>query len=183
MEKEGLGEFTLDVIVIPSHFSELSYCFLEQYYLLNKNFNLNTHKIVNFRVNQGFKIFLYDKNSTILYHTSSSLNAFCADLGIHNSSYKKYVNKNEPYLGSFIISSTFITDTTPANLTLSELRALLNEHREKSLINRATLYGKAVEVFDKVNNKKTIYYSITNLSKELNIAKSTIRKYLDNGQL
>lgn len=42
-------------------------------------------------------IFLYDKNGTILYHTSSYLNAFCADLGLHNSSYKKYVNKNEPF--------------------------------------------------------------------------------------
>lgn len=50
---------------MPPHFPELSYCFLEQYYLLDKNYNLNTHKIVNFRVNQGFKIYLYYKNCIV----------------------------------------------------------------------------------------------------------------------
>lgn len=72
---------------------------------------------------------MYDKNSINLYHTSSYLKAFCVYFGIHNSSYKKYVNKNEPYLGSFKISSTFVTESRPANLTLSELRAFLDEYR------------------------------------------------------
>jgi len=50
LEKENLKTFTLEVTVIPSSFSNDAHCFLEQYFLLDKRFNLNTHKIVNFRV-------------------------------------------------------------------------------------------------------------------------------------
>jgi hypothetical protein len=58
MEKEGLEKFTLKITVIPASYPRFSHCFLEQYYLLDKKFNLNTHKIVNFRVNQGKYIFI-----------------------------------------------------------------------------------------------------------------------------
>lgn len=61
LEKEYLKAFTLEVTVIPS-FSKYAHCFLEQYFLLDKRFYLNTHKIVNFRTNQVFKIYLYDKD-------------------------------------------------------------------------------------------------------------------------
>ena len=67
IEKEGFAAFTLQVIVIPFSYSKSSHCLLEQYYLLDKRFNLNTHKIVNFRVKQAFKIFLYDINCKTLY--------------------------------------------------------------------------------------------------------------------
>lgn len=129
IDKEGLGAFSLQVIVVPSSYPKFSHCFLEQYYLLDKSFNLNTHKIVNFRVNQGFKVFLYDLDCKILYYSSISLNAFCADLGIHSSSYRKCVSKTDgtPYLNSFIISNNLIADALPSNLTESEVRELLVE--------------------------------------------------------
>src|SRR4030095_193331 len=83
IEKEGFEAFTLEIIVTPSLYPKHSHCFLEQYYLLDKEFNLNTHKIVNFRVNQGYKIYLYGLDYKTLYYTSNSLNEFCAYLGIH----------------------------------------------------------------------------------------------------
>nr|YP_005351187.1 orf309 [Peltigera malacea]AEK48315.1 orf309 [Peltigera malacea] len=95
--------FTLEVTVIPSSYSKLSHCFLEQYYLLDKRFNLNTHKIVNFRVNQGFKIFLYDKDCKTLYYSGNSLNAFCEDLGIHHSYYKNCIASGNAYLNFFLL--------------------------------------------------------------------------------
>lgn len=79
IEKENLKAFTLEVTVIPSSFFNYAHC-LEQYFLLDKRFNLNIHKIVNLRVNQGFKIYLYDMACKTLYYSSNSLNAFCADL-------------------------------------------------------------------------------------------------------
>ena len=97
IEKEGFEAFTLEIIVIPSIYPKHSHCFLEQYYLLNKEFNLNTHKIVNFRVNQGYKIYLYDLDYKTLYYTSNSLNEFFADLGIHHSSYKKHIANDSPF--------------------------------------------------------------------------------------
>lgn len=44
--------------------------------------------MVNFRVNQGLKIYIYSLDGNTLYYASNSLNAFCADLSRHSSSYK-----------------------------------------------------------------------------------------------
>lgn len=85
--------------------------------MLNKKYNLNTPIIVNFRVNQGFNIYLYGKNCKIFYYSSNSLNAFCADLGIHHSSYKKHVANNSPFLYYFTISNHLVTEAAPAGLT------------------------------------------------------------------
>ena len=68
MEKQGLGAFSLQVLVVPTSYPKFSHYFLEQYYLLDKSFNLNTHKVVNFIVNQGFKLFLYDLDCKTLYY-------------------------------------------------------------------------------------------------------------------
>lgn len=45
---------------------DYSFLFLKQYYLLNKAFNLNTQRIVNFRVRQGKEIYLYNAKGDIL---------------------------------------------------------------------------------------------------------------------
>jgi len=50
------------------------FLFLEQYHLFNKRFNLNTQRIVNFRVSQGRNIYLYDIEGKILFYASKSLN-------------------------------------------------------------------------------------------------------------
>lgn len=175
LEKEGFDAFTLEIIIIPESFSNYPYCFLEQYYLLDKRFNLNTQRIVNFRVNQGFKIFLYDLDCKILYFTSQSLNAFCADLGIHNSTYKKGI-KGVPYLDFFTISNAFVVDAIPANLTLSELRDLLAQRREESFVKRVESYGKIIEVIDKETNARTTYPSVQSVASKFNIDRATIRR-------
>jgi len=182
MEKEGFDAFTLEVIVIPYNYPKFSYCFLEQYYLLDKRFNLNTHKIVNFRVNQGFKIYLYDNNYKTLYYTCNSLNAFCADLGIHHSSYRKCITKGSLFLDFFIISNTLIEDAVPANLTLSELHDLLVQLRKQRLDRLGISYGKVIEVFDKETNETKIYNSSYKVSYRLGISRTTVRNYLNSDQ-
>jgi len=182
IEKEGLEAFTLEVIVIPSSYSKYSHCFLEQYFLLDKRFNLNTHKIVNFRVNQGFKIYLYDKDYKILYYSGNSLNSFCADLGIHHSSHKKHVNSNSLYLDHFIISNTLITDATPAGLTELELRKLIVEQRKISLNALHVSYGKVVEVLDTDTNTTKIFESVYKVAARYGFSRSTLRNYVASGK-
>jgi len=61
IKKEGFDKFSLEIFVMPAEFSSGYYfLFLEQYHLLNKRFNLNTQRIVNFRVSHGTNIYLYD---------------------------------------------------------------------------------------------------------------------------
>ena len=182
LEKEELKSFTLEVTVIPSSYSKYSHCFLEQYYLLNKNFNLNTHKIVNFRVNQGFNIYLYDKDCQILYYSSNSLNAFCADLGIHHSSYKKHIANNSLFLDHFFISNNLIPEATISDLTELELRELIDERRKTSLNKVHLSYGKPVEVLDSDTNTTKIYDSSYKVATRFGFSRSSLRNYIANGK-
>lgn len=86
IKTEGFDKFSLDIFVMPTELSfGFYYLFLEQYHLLNKNFNLNSQRIVNFRVSQGTNIYLYDLEGKTLYYTSKSLNQIKGDLGIHHT--------------------------------------------------------------------------------------------------
>lgn len=178
--EENLKAFTLEVTIIPSSFSNYAHCFLEQYFLLDKRFNLNTHKIVNFRVNQGFKIYLYDKDCKTLYYSTNSLNAFCADLGIHHSSYKKHVANNEPFLGYFIISNNLISEAVPTDLTEFQTREFINKQRKDSLNKLHKSYGSVVEVFDIDTNTTTTVDSVAKAASKFGISRSTIRNYISS---
>ena len=54
---------------------------------------------------------------TVKLYSSKSLNAFCADLGIHHTSYKKHIVNKELFLGYFIISNSLISEAVPTDLT------------------------------------------------------------------
>lgn len=183
IEKEALKAFTLQVTVIPSSYPKYSHCFLEQYYLLNKEFNLNTHKIVNFRVNQGFNIYLYDKDCKILYYSCNSLNAFCADLGIHHSSYKKHIANKSAYLDYFTISNDLVGEATQAGLTELELRELIDERRKVSLNKLHLSYGKYIEVLDSDTNTTKTYESSYKVATRFGFSRSTLRNYIANGKV
>ncbi len=178
IEKEELKAFTLKVTVIPSSYPRYSHAFLEQYYLLNKEYNLNTHRIVNFRVSQGFNIYLYDKDCKILYYSNNSLNAFCADLGIHHSSYKKHVANNSLLFDYFIISNDLASEAVPAGLTELELRELIDERRKTSLNKLHLSYGKRVEVLDSDTNITKIYDSSYKVATRFGFSRSSLRNYI-----
>lgn len=181
-EKESLIMFTLQVTVIPSCYPKFSYCFLEQYYLLNKEFNLNTHRIVHFRVKKGFKIYLYDIYCKILYSSSNSLNAFCADLGIHHSSYKKHIDNNSAYLDYFIISNNLVEKAIPAGLTELQLRELIDERRKMCLNKLHTSYGKSMEVLDVETNTTKIYESTNKAATSIGFSRTCLTNYISSGK-
>nr|YP_009072386.1 truncated GIY-YIG endonuclease [Sclerotinia borealis]AHX83028.1 truncated GIY-YIG endonuclease [Sclerotinia borealis] len=96
IKKEGFSAFKLEVVVMPNPedmelTSDYYFLFLEQYYLLNSKFNLNTQRVVNFRVNQGVTVYLYDIEGKILYYTANSLNGLKADLGVHHATSTKCI--------------------------------------------------------------------------------------------
>jgi len=98
IKEEGFSAFNLEIFVMPEELrSDYNFLFLEQYHLLDGNFNLNTQRVVNFRVNQGPDatggwtcsagniVYLYDIEGKILYYTATSLNGLKADLGVHHT--------------------------------------------------------------------------------------------------
>jgi len=130
IQKEGFDQFSLEVFVMPSEFSsDYCYLFLEQYHLLHKSYNLNTQRIVNFRVNQGTKIYLYDLEGKTLYYSSKSLNQIQGDLGIHPNTCRNCLKEGKIYLNFFKITSTFIEGANTANLNVPELASLITEKK------------------------------------------------------
>jgi hypothetical protein len=183
IQKDGFSAFNLEIFVVvgrsprrsrpassPHKFSsEYYYCFLEQYLLLDKQFHLNTHRIVNFSTGQGIKIFMYDLQCKILYHKSPSLRAFCDVLGIHHTSYKKCIKSGIPYLNYFVITNKPVDNAVNANLTLLELHNLIAEQQKASRNTWSASYGIAIEVFDKETNITTSYASASKAGEALSV--------------
>ena len=101
LRKEGIAAFSLEIFIIPSKFPSNSYLFLEQYHLLNKNFYLNTQRIVQFRALRSHTIYLYDREGKILYYSTESHSKFKQELGIHYTTFNKYMNQDSYYLNFF----------------------------------------------------------------------------------
>lgn len=130
IKKDGFSKFSLEIFVMPTTFSSGYYfLFLEQYYLLHKSFNLNTQRIVNFRVNQGTMIYLYDLEGKTLYYSSKSLNQIKGDLGIHSNTCRNCLKEGKTYLNFFKITDTLIKDASPAGLNNPELANLISYPR------------------------------------------------------
>ena len=73
-QKEGLSAFKLVIFKLDSSkFNSQDALILEQYFLLDKNYNLNTLKVVNFGPQLGKSIFIYDLSCRVLYYCSHSL--------------------------------------------------------------------------------------------------------------
>ena len=130
IKKEGFQNFSLEIFVVPSEFSSNNhYLFLEQYHLLNKQFNLNTQRVVNFRVNQGTKIFLYDMEGKTLYYSSNSINRIKGELGIHSNTCNNCIKSGDNYLDFFRITNIPLKGAIPTNLNISQLANLISEKR------------------------------------------------------
>lgn len=131
IKKEGFDKFSLEILVMPPKLAYNDYfLFLEQYYLLHESFNLNTQRIVNFRVNQGKNVYLYDPEGLILYYSSKSFNQIKGDLGIHITTCKNCIKTGQLFLDFFKISDSPIEGAIKADLSFSELTNLISEKRK-----------------------------------------------------
>lgn len=128
IKKEGFQAFSLEIFVMPEELAtDYYFLFLEQYYLLTQKHNLNTQKIVNFRVNQGKSVYLYDLEGKILYYASKSFNQLQGDLGIHFNTYTNCIKKGVSYLNFFKLTHTPLDGAIKSSLTLKELQSLITD--------------------------------------------------------
>lgn len=185
IQKEGFSAFNLEIKVMPLELNTGYYfLFLEQYYLLHSDFNLNVQKIVNFRVKQGTTIYLYNIDGTVLYYTSNSLNQIKDDLGIHYNTCIKGIKKSDNYLNFFRITDTPLSKAEKANLNMHQLCDLILE--KKALFLKNTFSAKkslSVVLTEEVSGKSHKFSSIKEAveylkSKNILVNRNTISKYL-----
>jgi hypothetical protein len=131
LHKEGLKAFKLIIFKLDSNiFSNQDALILEQYYLLNKEFNLNTLRVVNAGSSKGDPVYVYDLTcSTLYYHAKSNIELKRV-LKIHTKTSKKYVDSKIPYLNKFLLLSYSIPTALTSNLSVDKLVDIMQKERQ-----------------------------------------------------
>ena len=131
LHKEGLNAFNLIIFKLDSKiFSNKDALILEQYYLLNKEFNLNTLRVVNAGSSKGDAVYVYDLTcSTLYYHAKSSIELKRV-LKIHTKTSKKYVDSKIPYLNKFLLLSYPLPTALTSSLSVEKLVDIMQKERQ-----------------------------------------------------
>jgi hypothetical protein len=186
IKKDGFEAFTLEIFVMPPEFSsDYYFLFLEQYHLLHKKFKLNTQRIVNFRVNQGNNIYLYDLEGKTLFYSSRSLNQIKNELGIHYLTCNKCIKHGNSYLDFFKITDTPISGAKKSGLSLIELISLISEKqtekKKKEFKNVRYTKRNAITIKEIETNKILEFDKTEDVVNYLKTSRKTIAKYLNTG--
>ena len=151
--KEGLKAFKLIIFKLDSNkFSLKDALILEQYYLLNKEFNLNTLRVVNVGSSKGDAVYVYDLTCSTLYYKAKSRIELKRVLGIHTETSKKYVDSKIPYLNKFLLLSYPIPTASISNISAEELVNIMQKERQ-DMYKLGTRRSLSVELEIKEGNK------------------------------
>lgn len=192
LHKEGLKAFKLIIFKLDSNiFSNKDALILEQYYLLNKEFNLNTLRVVNAGSSKGDAVYVYDLTcSTLYYHAKSNIELKRV-LKIHTETSKKYLDSKIPYLNKFLLLSYPIPTALTSNLSLEKLVDMMQKER-RDMYTLGTRRSISVELEIKEGNTfldskgQTLNFdSLTSCIEYLRelgltIKRDTVTKYIKN---
>jgi len=131
LHKEGLKAFKLIIFKLDSNkFSNQDSLILEQYYLLDKEFNLNTLRVVNAGSSKGDAVYVYDLTCSTLYYHAKSKIELKRILKIHTETSKKYVDSKRPYLNKFLLLSYPIYTAFTSNISIDDLVDMMQKERQ-----------------------------------------------------
>lgn len=120
--KEGLGKFTLDVM--PINFSTIlkPELVLEQYFLLDPSFNLNTSRVSNVPGHSSKEMYMYNRDKTIWIYHDVMLKNFLTKFGITHHSILDSIETGRYYLGNYVFSPVPILTAKPGKYSDEEIQ-------------------------------------------------------------
>ena len=131
LHQEGLKAFKLIIFKLDSNiFSTQDALILEQYHLLNKEFTLNTLRVVNAGSSKGDAVYVYDLTCSTLYYHAKSKIELKRVLKIHTETSKKFVDSKIPYLNKFLLLSYPIPTALISNVPVEELVSIMQKERQ-----------------------------------------------------
>lgn len=131
--KEGLKAFKLIIFKLDSNkFSYQDALILEQFHLLNKEFNLNTLRVVNAGSSKGDPVYVYDLTCSTLYYQAKSKIELKRVLKIHTDTSKNFVDSKLPYLNKFLLLSYPIPTASVSNISREELLGIMQKERQNT---------------------------------------------------
>lgn len=138
LNKEGIKAFKLIIFKLDSNkfSSRQDALILEQYYRLrlNKEFNLNTLRVVNAGSSLGDPVYIYDLTCSTLYYHAKSKIELKRVLKIHTDISKKFLDSKMPYLNKFLLLSYPIPTASVCNISIEELLGIMQKERQHTYI-------------------------------------------------
>ena len=131
LHRDGLKAFKLIIYKLDStKFNSRDALYLEQYYLLDKEFNLNTLRVVNAGSSKGIGVYIYDLSCSTLYYHANSKIELKRILRVYPETCQKYIDTGNPYLEKFILLSYYISTVKISKLTVNELLEIMQTKRK-----------------------------------------------------
>lgn len=182
----GLSQFKLEVICLP-YYSELRpEIVLEQYYLLDPSFNLNTVRIANNPSGSNSRaLYFYNRDKSILYFYTTQQKDFITKLNISHFTFTKHLEKGTYYLGKYLFLRERISTARSSDMTLAEIALMLkrdrvNFNKEKPINSLA----KAILLIDILSKEELLFESLGQCidflkNKGFSASQSTLAKRLN----
>jgi hypothetical protein len=186
IEEKGLSRFRLEVICLPYYPEFKPEIVLEQYFLLDPSFNLNTIKVANNPSGSTAKpLYLYNRDKSILYYFTLQQKDFISKLNISHFTFTKHLTKGSYYLGKYLFLRERIDRAKVTEMTLPEIAIMLQQDRVK--FNRSkplNSLSKSVLLINTESKEEILFESLGKCvkffqSKGYPVSQSTIVKRLD----
>jgi len=103
---------------------------LEQYYLLDSSFTLNTTRVAN-EPNYGKSIFMYNRDMSILYYYTNEQINLIKNFNIHHTTFTKHLNKGTYYLGKYLFLREPVLTAKVKDISDLDLALMLENDRIK----------------------------------------------------
>lgn len=190
LKKDKLSHFTLEVICLAASFSLKAELILEQYFLLDPSFNLNTIRVANNPSGSNLKpLYMYNRDKTILYYYSTQQIDFIRKLNISHFTFSKHLEKGTYYLGKYLFTRELVETAKYNIMPVLDLSLQLEKDRKKFNKNKPlNSLSKSVLLIDvKDENNKKLLFSVGKCieylrGKNLSATQTTLVKYLDTNK-
>ena len=189
IKAKSLANFKLEVICLPDYPEFRPEIVLEQYFLLDPSFSLNTIKVSNNPSGSSSKpLYMYNRDMSILYYFTSQQKDFISKLNISHFTFTKHLEKGTYYLNKYIFTREKIDSAICTAMSLPDLALMLQIDRVKFVRSKknknTSSLSKAVILIDISTNEEIFCESLGKCimyikSKNIPASQTTLVKYLN----
>lgn len=184
IKKEGVSAFKLQVIPLTESYTVNQELCLEQYFLLQSKFNLNTLKVVNdYSGARAIPLYMYTKDLSKLISSSNIQEDFIFKLKVHHSIFSNSLKTGAVYLGKYVFTDKPVVGAKESNMSETDINFMLDKDRselKKSKGRKVIIKGieenKDTMVFDSISS------SITFLNNIAPSNKTTLCRHIESGK-
>lgn len=171
LKKERNKNFLLEIFPLIDNYEKDSEIILEQYYLLNPLFTLNTLRHVTGAGSAGKPIFMYNRDMSILYYYTSEQINLIRNFSVHHTTFTKHLNDGTYYLGKYVFLREPVLTAKVKDMSDTDLAIMLEKDRvafnKSKPINSLSKSVKLIDV-----NKSDSTFQFESLGKAINFLRN-----------